>query len=136
MTIVDILKQAVAAHPDKVASIAPHTRYTYRQLDERINRLSSSLKNLGIERGDRVAILALNHYGYLELYFAIPQVGAAVVPINFRIPPAEMKYIIEHSEAVAVVVDDTLMPIIDALRPHLPLVKHYISMGDAPRDDY
>jgi long-chain acyl-CoA synthetase len=136
MTIVDILKQAVAAHPDKVASIAPHTRYTYRQLDERINRLSGSLKNLGIERGDRVAILALNHYRYLELYFAIPQAGAAVVPINFRIPPAEMKYIIEHSEAVAVVVDDTLMPIIDALRPHLPLVKHYISIGDAPRDDY
>ncbi len=136
MTIVDILKQAVAAKPDKVASITPHPTYTYKQLDERINRLSSSLVNLGVERGDRVAILALNHYRYLELYFAIPQAGAAVVPINFRIPPSEMKYIIEHSEAVAVVVDDALMPIIDALRPYLPLVKHYISMGDAPRDDY
>jgi long-chain acyl-CoA synthetase len=136
MSIVDGLKTTVAATPDKIASVANQARYTFRQLDERINRLSSALAGLGLRRGERVAILALNHSRYLELYYGIPQLGAAVVPINFRIPPSEVKYIIEHSEAVALAVDDTLMPLIDALRPQLASVKHFISIGDAPRPDY
>jgi long-chain acyl-CoA synthetase len=136
MSIVAGLKKTVAATPDKIASIADKTRYTFKQLDERINRLSSSLADLGIERGDRVAILALNNWRYLELYYAIPQIGAAVVPLNFRIPPSEIKYILEHSEAVAIAVDDTLAPMIDALRPHLPSVKHFISISDAGRENY
>jgi long-chain acyl-CoA synthetase len=136
MSIVEGLKKTVAATPDKVASIAVDARYNFKQLDERINRLSGALADLGIQRGDRVAILALNHSRYLELYYGIPQLGAAVVPINFRIPPSEVKYIIEHSEAVALLVDDALMPLIDALRPHLSAVKHFISIGDAPRQDY
>ena len=136
MSIVDGLKKTVAANPDKIASIASTARYTFRQLAERINRLSDALAGLGIGRGDRVAILALNHSRYLELYYGIPQIGAAVVPINFRIPPPEVNYIIDHSEAVTVVVDDTMMPVIDALRARLSSVKHFISMGDAPRPDY
>jgi long-chain acyl-CoA synthetase len=136
MSIVEGLKKTVAATPDKVASITNHARYTFKQLDERINRLSGSLVGLGIKPTDRVAILALNNSRYLELYYGIPQIGAAVVPINFRIPPAEVKYIIEHSEAIAIAVDDTLAPMIDALRPHLSSVKYFISIGDAPREDY
>ncbi|MBI3651123.1 MAG: long-chain-fatty-acid--CoA ligase [Acidobacteria bacterium] len=136
MSIVEGLKNTVAAHPDKLASIATEARYTFKQLDERINRLSGALADLGIQRGDRVAILALNHSRYLELYYGVPQIGAAVVPINFRIPPAEVQYIIEHSEAVALVVDDALAPLIDALRPQLATVKHFISIGEAQREDY
>lgn len=136
MSIVDGLKKTVAATPDKIASIANQARYTFKQLDERINRLSSSLAHLGIKPEDRVAILALNHWRYLELYYGIAQIGAAVVPINFRIPPSEVKYILEHSEAVAVAVDDALMPLIEALRPQLSSVKHFISIGEVRRQDY
>jgi long-chain acyl-CoA synthetase len=136
MSIVAGLKKTVAAAPDRVASITNQERYTFKQLDERINRLSSGLAGLGIKPRDRVAILALNHWRYLELYYAIPQTGAAVVPINFRIPAAEVKYIIEHSEATALAVDDALAPMIEGLRAELSAVKHFISMGDAPRDGF
>ncbi|MEW6131392.1 MAG: long-chain-fatty-acid--CoA ligase [Acidobacteriota bacterium] len=130
MTIVDGLKQTVAALPDKLASFSGNQSYTFKQLDERVNRLSNALAALGVKKGDRVAILALNCHVYLELYYGIPQLGAAVVPINFRIPPAEVKYIIDHAEAVAVCVDDTLRPVIDGLRPHLASVKQFIAIGE------
>ncbi len=130
MTIVDGLKQSVASHPDKIASITAQQTYTFKQVDDRVNRLSNALVRLGIKRGEQVAILALNSHRYLELYYGIPQLGAVVVPINFRIPPAEVKYIIDHAEAVAVCVDDALKPVIDGLRPHLASVRHFISIGD------
>ncbi len=136
MTIVDGLKQSVARHPDKIASITAHRNYTFKELDERVNRLSNALAGLGIKKGDRVAILALNGHRYLELYYGTAQLGAVVVPINFRIPPAEVNYIINHAEAVAICVDDTMKPLIDAIRPHLGTVKHFISIGDGPSEDY
>ena len=136
MTILDGLKNSVAARPDTLASITPSARLTYAQLDERVNRLTHALAGLKIGRGERVAILALNHHRYLELYYGVPQLGAAVVPINFRITPAEVLYIIEHSEAVAVCVDDALAPMIDALRPRLTAVKQFISIGEERRDGY
>lgn len=136
MTTLDGLKQVVAATPDKVASITPEGRYTFRELDERVNRLSNALTGLGVKRSDRVAILSLNNHRYLELYYGVPQIGAAVVPINFRITPAEVRYIIEHSEAVVVCVDDALAPMIDALRPLLANVRHFIAIGDTKREGY
>src|SRR5215208_1371669 len=129
MTIVDGLKQSVASHPDKIASITTQQTYTFKQVDDRVNRLSNALIRLGVNQGERVAILALNCHRYLELYYGIPQLGAVVVPINFRIPPAEVKYIIDHAEAVAVCVDDALKPVIDGLRPDLASVRHFISIG-------
>lgn len=136
MTILDGLKQTVASIPQRCASITPTARYTFRELDERVNRLSNALVSLGLRRGDRVAILSLNNHRYLELYYGVPQLGAVVVPINFRITPAEVKYIIEHSAAVAVCVDDALLPMIDALRPILPAVKQFISIGEAKHAGY
>jgi fatty-acyl-CoA synthase len=136
MTILDGLKNSAAAAPGKIASITPSARYTYAQLDERVNRLTHALAGLGIERGERVAILALNTHRYLELYYGVPQLGAVVVPLNFRITPAEVLYIIEHSEAVAVCVDDALAPMIDALRPRLTGVKQFLSIGGQKREGY
>lgn len=136
MNIVDGLRKAVAISPEKDAVICGNTRFNYRELGERVNRLSNALSSLGIRRGDRVAILALNCHRYLELYYALPQLGAAVVPINFRLPPSEVKYIIDHSEAVAVCVDSALAPVIEAIRNDLASVKHYISISDQSLEGY
>lgn len=136
MNIVDGLRKAVADTPSKTATICGDARFNYRELGERVNKLSNALSALGIGRGDHVAMLALNCHRYLELYYAIPQIGAAVVPINFRLPPSEVKYILDHSESVAVCVDSALAPVIESVRPHLASVKHYISISDQPVADY
>src|SRR5262249_39557547 len=94
------------------------------------------LAKIGLGRGDRVAILSLNCHRFLELYFGVPQIGAAVVPLNFRVHPDELKYVIEHSGARAVVVGEVFRPTIDKLRHDLRDVRHFIHMGESAPDPY
>lgn len=136
MNIVGGLKTAAARHPEKTAVICGDARFSFRELEERVNRLSNALLGLGLERGDKVAVLALNCHRYLEIYYGVPQFGATVVPVNFRIPPQEIRYILDHSESRAVMVDDALAPTLEGLRPHLGRVEHYISIGNQPREGY
>ncbi|HET9528825.1 MAG TPA: long-chain-fatty-acid--CoA ligase [Blastocatellia bacterium] len=136
MSIVNGLKLSAASQPKKVAAICGDVRLDYKELNERVARLSGALSSLGISHGDRVAILALNCHRYLELYYGLPQLGAAVVPINFRLPPAEVKYIIDHSGSRAVAVDLALLPVIEAVRPRLESVEHFIFLSDEPREGY
>jgi acyl-CoA synthetase (AMP-forming)/AMP-acid ligase II len=84
---------------EKTASICGAARLSFQQLEGRVNRLSSALSRLGLGKGDSVAVLALNCHRYLELYYGVPQLGAAIVPINFRLPAQEVKYIIDHAGA-------------------------------------
>lgn len=136
MSIVEGLKKSVAQTPEKLASICGSTRLTFREVDERVNRLSSGLARLGVGAGDRVAILALNCHQFYEFYYAVPQVGAVVVPINFRLPPHEVKYIIDHSGSRVVAVDQALLPVIQTIRASLDWAEHFILMGGEPCDGY
>lgn len=136
MSIVDGLKRSVRERPQKTASICGGSRLSFQQMDERVNRLSSALSSRGIAQGDRVAILSLNCHRFFELYYAVPQLGAIVVPINFRLQPPEIKYIIDHSGSKAVAVDPALAPLVDAVRPQLETVELFISISDEPREGY
>ena len=136
MSIVEGLKKSVRENPQKTASICGSTRLTFQEMDERVNRLSSALAGLGVTRGDRVSILSLNCHRFFELYYAVPQLGAIVVPINFRLTPPEIKYIVDHSGSRVVAVDQTLAPLIEAARPQLDSVEHFILMSDEPREGY
>jgi long-chain acyl-CoA synthetase len=132
MSIVDGLKKSVASSPDKTAAICGSVRHSFSELNERVDRLSNALLGLGIERGDRVAILALNCHRFFELYYGIAQIGAVAVPINFRIPPREIKYILDHSESRAIAVDAALTPPLEAIRSVLETVDLFISISDQP----
>src|SRR5438093_713446 len=136
MSIVDGLKKSVSLSPEKVASICGTTRLTFREVDERVNRLSNALAGLGIGRGDRVAILSLNCHRFFELYYGVPQLGAVVVPINFRLTPPEIKYIVDHSGAKTIAVDPELAPLIEDVRSSLEGIDHFILMSDVPREGY
>jgi len=130
-TILDGLRETISAFPSKEAVVCGTARYTYRELGERVDRLSTGLKSLGLGKGDRVAILSLNCHRYLELYYGVAQIGAASVPLNFRVPPGEIKYIIDHSGAATVMVDQSFRPIIDQLRPELAGVRHFIYLAES-----
>ena len=130
MSIVDGLKKSAATSPDKTAAICGSIRYSFSDLNERVDRLSTALLGLGIERGDRVAVLALNCHRFFELYYGIAQIGAVAVPINFRIPPREIKYILDHSGSRAIAVDAALTPALEAVRSQLETVERFISIAD------
>ncbi|HWN99248.1 MAG TPA: long-chain-fatty-acid--CoA ligase [Blastocatellia bacterium] len=136
MSIVDGLKKAVASSPYKTAAVCGSTRYSFGELADRVDRLSGGLLGLGVNRGDRVAILALNCHRFFELYYGIAQIGAVAVPINFRIPPQEIKYILDHSGSCAIAVDAALTPSLEEVRSQLETVEQFISIADQPASGF
>jgi len=85
--------------PNREALVYGDTRLNYRQFNARINRLGHALMDLGVKKGDKVAILAYNCNQFMETYFALAKIGGVAVPINFRLHPQEMTYIVNQSDA-------------------------------------
>ncbi|WP_406630667.1 acyl-CoA synthetase [Amycolatopsis sp. WGS_07] len=94
--------------PESVALVAAETgeRITYAELEHRVARRAAALRELGVRKGDRVALLALNSTGYLETLFAVAWLGAITLPVNFRLAAAEVQYLFDDARPVVVVHDD------------------------------
>ena len=107
-------------------------RYTYRDCYERVGRAAGGLRSLGVGPGDRVGVLDWNSRRYFELYYAIPGVGAVLLQLNLRLSVDELTYIVNHSEATHICVDETMLTLAEALAPHVPRVKAWIVMSDRP----
>jgi fatty-acyl-CoA synthase len=86
------------------------------------------LQTFGVEPGDRVAYIAPNTHGHLEGYYAVPQIGAVIVPINFRLTPADFAYIINHSGARVVCVHSDYLDAVDTIRGELPAVEQFVAL--------
>ena len=114
------LAQTVEANsrlqPEKTAARDLQKQLTYRQLNARSNSLANALFGLGLAAGDRVAVLAYNRMEWAEIYIAAGKSGLVVVPINFRLTATETKFIIEHSGASALIVEDQLLPLVEEVR--------------------
>lgn len=118
--------------PDQEALIHGETRLTYTQLNARINRLAHALMDLGIKKGEKVSILAFNCNQFMETYFALAKMGGVAVPINFRLHPEEMTYIINQSDAKALITSEAFVDVANGIKKDLPQVKDYISISDKP----
>lgn len=115
-----------------VTKVGPNLeRYTYADWAVRVRRLANALEKLGVKRGDRVATFAWNNARHLELYFAVPCMGAVLHPLNLRLPGDQLAYIVNHAEDKVIFVDATLLPAVEKLAPHFKTVKHFVVMGDA-----
>src|SRR5262249_50261524 len=110
-------------------------RYTYGDFYKRVKQLASALRELGIKPGDRVATFAWNTYRHLELYFAVPCMGAVIHTLNIRLAPDQLSYIINHAEDQAIFFDPSLYGAIKNIRPQLKTVRHFVSIDDTPMED-
>jgi fatty-acyl-CoA synthase len=90
-------------------------RLNYRSIYERVSAMANALKKLGVEPGDRIAVLGWNDHRYYESYFSIPDIGAVMLQLNLRLHPNELIYILDHSGARALFVDDTLLGLAEEL---------------------
>jgi acyl-CoA synthetase (AMP-forming)/AMP-acid ligase II len=109
-------------YADRVAIQMDDVRLTYAQLDQRVTKLARALATRGIGRGDRVAVLMRNRLETVEAYYAGLRLGAIVVPINFRLVPAEVAYLLADSGAAALIVDEADAAIVAELeRPAVVL---------------
>ena len=106
-------------------------RLTYEQFFQRCDRWSSALQSLGVSKGDRVAYIAPNTHEQLESFYAVPQIGAVLVPINYRLTAEDFVYIATHSGARVLCVHPDYLEAIDGVRAQLGHVEHFVSLGSA-----
>jgi acyl-CoA synthetase (AMP-forming)/AMP-acid ligase II len=134
MNTTEFLTITAAICPDKEAIIFEGKKLTFAQLNERVNRLANALLELGIQKGDRVAMMQVNTNQCIEAYFATARVGGIYVPLNFRAKGNELTYMVNTAEANTLFAGDRYLDLIDSIRPSLTTVKHYISL-DQPHKD-
>jgi acyl-CoA synthetase (AMP-forming)/AMP-acid ligase II len=126
MNTTDFLNIANAICPDRDCIVFEGRRWTYAQVNERVNRLANALAQWGIGKGDRVGILHVNCNQHIEAYFAVAKLGAIFVPLNFRAKSDELAYMIANAEAKALFVGSRYLEIVDTMLPQLPTVKQCI----------
>jgi fatty-acyl-CoA synthase len=112
LTPVDFLFRAASVHPDRLAVVYGETRRNWRQVAERCRRLASALVGAGLGRGDVVAIMAHNTPEMMEAHFGVPMAGLVLNTINTRLDCSTVAYIIEHSEAKAIIVDREFLDLV------------------------
>jgi fatty-acyl-CoA synthase len=132
LTPLEFARRTRRLYGDHEAVIDGQLRLTYEQFFDRCDRWSSVLQNrLGVQKGNRVAYISTNTHAQLESFYSVPQIGAVVVPINYRLVADEFAYIIKHSGARVVCVDHGLLDRVDEIRPDLESVDHFVALTDS-----
>jgi fatty-acyl-CoA synthase len=130
LTPLEFARRARRLYGGREAVVDGLQRLSYDAFFERCDRWSRALQDLGIARGDRVAYIATNTTRQLESFYAVPAIGAVLVPINYRLTAADFAYIISHSGATAVCADPEYVPLVDSIRSDLKTVRHYVTLDE------
>ena len=128
LTPLEFMRRTRRLHGAREAVVDGDLRLTYAQFFDRCDRWSRALQGLGVKKGDRVAYLAPNTHAQLESFYAVPQIGAVVVPINYRLTADDFAYIIGHSGAKVVCAHPDYVAMLDGIRDRLPNVTHYVAL--------
>jgi len=129
-TLGDIPRCGAIQWPDNIAVVFEGKRYTYKQLNERINRFANFLIKAGCKKGDGLAVMADNCSKYLEVYFAAAKVGIRVTPINVRLGDDEIAYIIKDSDAACLVVGDGYEEKIKRMKDSFNNIKTWVAFDN------
>ena len=131
LTPLEFARRARRLFGAREAVVDGDVRFTYEQFFDRCDRWSAVLQRLGVTPGDRVAYIAPNIHAQLESFYAVPQIGAVLVPINYRLAADDFAYIIAHCGAKVVCVAAECLAAVDGLRAQLPSVEHFVALEDA-----
>src|SRR3981189_1912895 len=132
LTPLEFARRTRALYGDREAIVDGALRLSYAQSVHRGNRWSAALQALGVRQGDRVAYIAPNTHAQLESFYSVPQIGAVLLPIHYRLSPEEFQYIITHSGATVVCAHESYRDSVDGLRPQLPGVRHFVALEGVP----
>ncbi|MFB3887016.1 MAG: long-chain-fatty-acid--CoA ligase [Thermodesulfobacteriota bacterium] len=130
MILTEPLRKALRFFPQKEAIVCGGKRWTYQAFYDRVNRLSQCLKDLGVEKTDKVAILHPNCHHFLEAYYGIAGIGAVSVPVNYRLSSKEIAFILQDSESKLLIADSMFQGQIDPIRGEMKAVKGIIWTGE------
>ena len=128
MNTTEFLSISSAICPDRPAIIFEGKKYTFTELSERVNELAEALSKLGIQKGDRVAILQVNCNQYVEAYFATAKLGGIYVRMTERAKQTELTHMLNNAEPKVLFVGERYLEMVNSMKPNLASVKHYISI--------
>ena len=132
LAINQLLPRAAALYAAKLSVWDGEVRYSFAEIYGRVQRLAGALTGRGIGRGDRVGILDVNSHRYLEAYYACAHLGAVLVPLNARLSPRELDYVLNDAGARAMLVAAPFFDVFEAARPKLDSVETVLTWGGAP----
>jgi acyl-CoA synthetase (AMP-forming)/AMP-acid ligase II len=133
--IADLIEHVCDTVPDRVAIIAGDRPQTYGELEARANQLAHHLAASGVKAGDHVGIYAFNSHEFIETVFAAYKLRAVPINVNYRYVEAELQYLFDNADLVALVHDAQFAPRIAAVRDSLPMLKHLIAIDDGTGTD-
>jgi fatty-acyl-CoA synthase len=131
----DFARRARLLYADREAVVDGDRRFTYQAFLDRCDRWSAALQSLGVCQGDRVAYISPNTHKQLESFYAVPQIGAVLVPLNYRLTPTDFAYMIQHSGSRVVCAHSEYLEAIDRIRGEIPRVEHFVAL-DGTREGW
>jgi fatty-acyl-CoA synthase len=133
LTPMEFARRARRLYSNAEAVIDGTLRLTYGEFFERTDRWSSALQSFGVARGDRVVYIAPNTHAQLESFYAVPQIGAVLVPLNYRLTADDFAYMINHCGARVVCAHEDYLAAVDGIRGQLTRVEHFVALeGSRP----
>ena len=132
LTPLEFMRRTRKLYANREGVVDGTQRWTYGQFFDRCDRWSAALQRMGVKQGDRVAYIAPNTHAQLESFYAVPQLGAVLVPINFRLVADDFRYLIQHSGAKVVCAGADHLAAVESIRADLKDVQHFVALDDKP----
>jgi fatty-acyl-CoA synthase len=129
LLIKNLLFCPVRDNPDQVI-VSRGARYSYREFRRRVHRLANALTELGVKRGDTVAVMDWDSHRYLECFFAVPMIGAVLHTVNVRLSPEQILFTIDHAEDDVLLVNRDFLAILEQIRGRIDTVRKYVLLND------
>lgn len=131
LTPLEFARRARKLYGDREAAVDGDVAFTYEAFFERCDRWSAALQAMSVRPGDRVAYIAPNIHAQLESFYAVPQIGSVLVPLNYRLTADDFAYMILHSGAKVVCADADYLHVVEKIRPQLSGVSHFVALTGA-----
>lgn len=139
LVISELVAKNARKFPDREAIVAGDRRYTWYEFDQRANRVGNALLAMGVNPEDKVSLLAYNSAELVECFVGVSKIGAAAVPLNYRLAPEEIKYCVNNSDSKVFIFDYRFLQAVQEVKAQLPSVKRVVVVGtQVPEgmDDY
>src|SRR5881397_1063863 len=132
MNTAEFLMIASSVVPERRAMVCGERSRTYAEMQDRVNRLANALQAMGVGKGDKISVMALNSMEYVEIYYAGAKMGAVFVPLNYRAKREELAYMCNNSKTKVLFVGERYLELTEAIKPELSTVQQLVCIDARP----
>ncbi len=136
LTPIRFLRYAREQFPNKIGVVCGEQRFTYAQFAERVAHLAGSLIAAGAKPGDRIAFLSTNCHRLLEAYYGVLEAGCVLLPLNIRLSPTELAFVLNDAQARFLFLDPAFLPLVESIRTTLTSVETFFLFDGQPRANW